>query len=125
MTKESQDGTPPGSTQQVEVFAASFDLHTDPSVGLLPEEILISKFSETEGRVSYRLVCTLTGRDTSGLPALLQAIWRLSEQETGPSQESQKKEPSPPTERTGVVQFPVPPKRVDGTSHSPDSQDIS
>lgn len=74
MSVEYKDGKTPGSTQPEGVFAISFSMEKHPSVQSYPEEVLISKYSETEDRACFRLVSIQTDDSTVGLADLLLAM---------------------------------------------------
>ena len=78
-----------GYLEQVKDHAIAFAIGkaTDqPEVpSSLPDQVTISKYSETEDKLFYRLVCTQAGEDIDGLRAVLHAILNLMQPQDGPS----------------------------------------
>ena len=79
MNVELKGGETPGDTKPGVVFAVYLDFEKRQPAQSYPEEMVLSKFSETEDRVCYLLVSIQTEEDTVGLMDLLRA---LSDQST-------------------------------------------
>lgn len=83
MSQESRDGTELGSTLPGVVYAVYLDFVKSAPVASLPVEVHLTKCSETEDKVFYRLVCIQTGEGIDGLMDLLLALFDHSEGTNG------------------------------------------